>query len=598
MNKKILNQLDYYRIREEIASFCVSEEGKDSLLKREPVTDEAEAAALKKLGEQWLSLIHSIHPRTLHGWQKISDLFAVIKVSGSSISESQAFSLLGFCRACRAVQSDIKSGSEEVKIEDLLLLSQELPDLSAAENEIERIIDDNGEMKDLPEIRAIRNRIALLKKEIDSEIRAFASDPRYSAALQSTVPVLRGGHQVLAVRSDRRGAVRGIIHELSQSGQTVYIEPEESVKKSNELVQEEFHLQQEIRRIMSELTAKLREQLYLFRRALPVMKKLDETQAASRWASATHGIFARICQNGEEAVLLQARHPVLAEKAVPIDVKFLSGKRVLIITGPNTGGKTVTLKTIALFSLLNQSGFPVPAAEGTRLPLFKSVFADIGDEQSIDESLSTFSSHMKNIAAAMKNADENSLVLLDELGSGTDPEEGSAIAMAVLDELIARNSFVLATTHHGILKNYGYTHSECVNASVDFDENTLSPTYRILMGVPGESHALDIARRSGLPRQIVQNARNYMQSEQADVSKLIRGLTEKHSELAELEEKARKKEISLSEKEKRLLQKDIRQRERELEIKEKEQSKESAFLLQTRRELENLVRSLREERLA
>ena len=594
MNRKTLEQLDYYRIRERISSFCVAAEGREALLKREPITDKEEGAALRALGLQWFRLLHSLHPHALHSWDEVEKLFSIIKVEGAALTTKQAFSLLQFCLASSDIQSGAELGAKEIDIPDLLALCLTLPDLTAVEREIERVVDKNGEMKDLPEIRAIRSRIASLHKEIEIEIRSYTTDPKYSASLQSTVPVLRGGHQVLAVRSDRRGGIQGIVHELSSSGQTMYIEPESVVRKSNELIQEEYHLQQEIHKIMTELTAKLKESLYLLKRALPIMKRLDMTQAAARWAGECRGIFADTVNEGEAPLLLQARHPLLLEKAVPIDVRFMSGKNVLIITGPNTGGKTVTLKTIALFSLLNQSGFPIPAAEGTKLPVFNTVYADIGDEQSIDESLSTFSAHMKNIATAVRNADEKSLILLDELGSGTDPTEGSAIAMAVLDNLIEKKSFVLVTTHHGILKNYGYTHPACINASVDFDESTLSPTYRLLMGVPGESHALDIAKRSGLPKFITQKAKEYMSGEQADVSKLIKGLTEKHAELDALEKESRKKEAALNDRQQRLDVKALKMQQRELELKQREHKGESQFLKETRKELENLVRELRE----
>lgn len=594
MNKKTLEQLDYYRIRERIASFCISIEGKEALLRREPVTDREEGKKLRSLGLEWHRLHHCLHPKALHSWDEVEKLFSIIKVEGAALTTKQAFSLLQFALSASAIQKDAEEASKEIDIPHLHALCQQLPDLTVAENEIDRVVDKNGEMKDLPEIRAIRNRIAALHKEIDTEIRSYTTDPLYSASLQSTVPVLRGGHQVLAVRSDRRGGIQGIVHELSSSGQTMYIEPDSVVRKSNELIQEEYHLQSEIHKIMTELTAKLKESLFLFKKALPIMKKLDTTQAAAKWANDCRGIFADTTEEGEAPLLLQARHPLLADKAVPIDVRFMKNKNVLIITGPNTGGKTVTLKTIALFSLLNQSGFPIPAAEGTKLPVFNTVYADIGDEQSIDESLSTFSAHMKNIATALRNADEKSLILLDELGSGTDPTEGSAIAMAVLDTLIEKKSFVLVTTHHGILKNYGYTHPACINASVDFDENTLSPTYRLLMGIPGESHALDIAKRSGLPKAVSQKAKEYMTNESADVSKLIKGLTEKHAELDKLEAESRRKEANLLDRQHRLDLKGIKQKQRELELKEREHNAESLFLRQTRKELENLVRELRE----
>ena len=244
--------------------------------------------------------------------------------------------------------------------------------------------------------------------------------------------------------------------------------------------------------------------------------------------------------------------------------------------------------------MLNQAGLPVPAFEGTRLPVFSSIFADIGDEQSIDESLSTFSSHMKKIALMTSHADSKSLVLLDELGSGTDPQEGSAIAMAVLDTLIERKSFVLVTTHHGILKNYGYTNPSCVNASVEFSPETMSPTYHLMMGVPGESHAVDIALRSGLDPKIVEKARSYIASEQSDVSTLIKGLNQKHIELDALKKDAEEKIFKAEEKEFKLHQREISIKEKELELKEAEHKQSSAFLSDTRKNLENLVRSLRE----
>ena len=365
------------------------------------------------------------------------------------------------------------------------------------------------------------------------------------------------------------------------------------MRKNNELVQEEYHLQAEIRKILTELTADIRDLIPAFSAALKTMSLLDQTLSAARWGIEHRCVYALPCDK-EPPLLLQARHPLLRENAVPIDIHFMEGKRVLIITGPNTGGKTVTLKTVALLAMLNQAGLPVPAAEGTRLPLFTAVFADIGDEQSIDQSLSTFSAHMKHIAAAIKHADKNSLVLLDELGSGTDPQEGGAIAMAVLDTLIEREAFILVTTHHGILKNYGYTNPLCVNASVEFDTDTLSPTYRLLMGVPGESHALDIAKRSGLPKAITQKAKSYLTNEQADVSSLIKGLTQKHAELAKLEKAATVTQQAIAQKMLKLDTKELKLRQKETDIKRREQRTESEFVRQTRKRLENLVRELRE----
>ena len=326
------------------------------------------------------------------------------------------------------------------------------------------------------------------------------------------------------------------------------------------------------------------------------MLLMDTTWAAARWGNENNCTYA-VPAIGEPPLLLKARHPLLGEKAVPIDFYFMDGKRVLIITGPNTGGKTVSLKTFALFCMLNQAGLPVLAAEGTRLPVFKELFADIGDSQDIDMSLSTFSGHMKNIAQAVTGAGKHSLVLLDELGSGTDPQEGTALAMAVLDNLIEKKAFVLVTTHMGILKNYGYTNPLCVNASVEFDTSTLSPSYKLNMGIPGESHAIAIARKSGLPQEVVNQAKNYIATEQADVSSLIKGLNKKHQELDRIQHKARMLQKEVEEKDLRIKEKELSLRRKENELKKGHQQEMHDFLIHSRRTLENLVRQLREGEL-
>jgi len=598
MHKKTLEDLAYFRIRDEIASRCVSVEGKAQLEKREPYTskDKERIDELKRLSSQWQRAILSKNPIRLQSWNEIGSFLKILKAEGSTLEKEQLYSILGFSNSALDIFSAVKMASKEIAMKDLSDICEKLPysELQQTVNAISRIIDNDGNLKDIPALREIRQKIASINAEINSALKKYTSDPSMNQVLESTVPAFRADRQVLAVKSTQRLHVPGIVHEVSGSGQTMYIEPEEVVRKNNELIQEEFHLAQETRKIFTDLTAQIHPHFEQLKWTLKLMTELDITYAAARWGAENRCVYAFDLTQENAAELLQARHPLLKEKAVPIDIKFLKGKNILIITGPNTGGKTVTIKTFALFSMLNQSGFPVPATEGTRLPIFDSIFADIGDEQSIDESLSTFSAHMKNIAAAVKHANENSLVLLDELGSGTDPQEGGAIAMATLDALIEKKSFVLVTTHHGILKNYGYTNEFCVNASAEFNTDTLSPTYHLLMGVPGESHALDIAKRSGLPNQTVQKAKSYISNQQADVSSLIKGLTEKHAEIAKLEKEFRSTEKQLKEKLFKFEQKEIKLRQWENELKEREQRSESRFLRETRSQLENLVRELRE----
>lgn len=593
---QVARDFDFYRIREKVASLAASEEGKFFLLSRESSSDIDEVSKLKSLGREWSKYLNSRFPSALKSWPPVKEIFSVLKVEGASLSHEQIFALGLFCTYTDETCSCIKSASLELEIPELLKIAQSMPSLENARNKIFSVIDiSTGEVKDLPAIREIRKKIASLHKEIEYALKKYTSDSTLNSALQNNVPALKADRELLAVRSDHRGSIKGIVHEVSASGQTLYIEPEEIVRANNQLVQEEFNLQSELNKIFKELSDSLREYCSDFILSHDSMLLLDSTCAAAKYQSEVNGVFAENCDTKKEPpLILNARHPLLAEKAVPVTINFMFGKNVMIITGPNTGGKTVTLKTVALFSLMNQAGFPIPADEGTRLPFFNSIFADIRDEQSIDESLSTFSSRMKNIALALENADEKSLVLLDELGTGTDPLEGGAIAMAVLDSLLEKNSFVLVTTHHGVLKNYGYTNSKCVNASVEFNAESLRPTYKLLVGMSGESHAIDIALNSGLPQKIIEQAKSYISNQQADVSSLIKGLTEKHIELEELIKIQKEKQEELSLKELKIHSREIKMLQKEIELNQLEHSQSSTFLQEMRSKLENLVRVLRE----
>ncbi|MBQ0165681.1 MAG: Smr/MutS family protein [Treponema sp.] len=624
MDTNTLENLDYFRVRDTIAGFCMSEEGTALLKTRLPYTEKKDIQDSKEESREFRRYLDVIGGQPITGWAPCGHLFKKLGIEGYALEVEDAYALGMFCKST-AQAKDVLTPREDskLKLPHLAQLADELPLLNQPENAIFRIIDTGSQIRDLPELKAIRKSILHLRNDIDSLIRSYTSDNSMRDMLQSDVPALRSDRQVLAVKANYRGRIKGIVHEVSQSGQTVFIEPDEVVQKNNELVQEEFRLSQEVRRILRELTAELGQFRTDFEKAHALMLRLDCAYASARWGREINGTYAfdlpadpDSLENGTDTtqaenafrgasqfaspVLIKARHPLLGTRAVPIDVQFQRtandgrGHRILIITGPNTGGKTVTLKTVALLSMLNQSGFPIPAAEGTSLPFFKSVYADIGDEQSLDESLSTFGGHMKNIARILREADGDSLVLLDELGSGTDPQEGGAIAMATLDELIRRDSFVLVTTHHGILKNYGYTHPSCINASVEFDADTLSPTYRILMGVPGESHALDIAERNGLPEDAVKAARSYISNNQADISALIDGLNKKHEELARLEAEAKQKERHISEKWRKVDLKDLKLRQHEMELREQGWRKSRDFLDENRKMLENLVRELRE----
>lgn len=597
MNKKTLEEIDFYRIRNEVASFCSTEEGQQAFLKRDPLTNPQEIEKLKDTSREWISYYTKTNHNPIHAWEPIHQLFPIIKTNGAALTLEQVGALGQFVISVKSVKEGILQHQIDLNLKLLPEQVELLADYTSAEKKIFRIITPTGELRDLPEITAIRKQIASLNAKIKNIMQSFTSNQKLVGVLESTVPVLRNGRQVLAVRSNQQNRIPGIIHEVSQSSQTVYIEPEEAVRCSNELIQKENELIQVIKQILTDLTQSLQPEIPFFKNSLPIMLYLDTTLASARWGFEHNCYYALPCTKERPPVLLQARHPILGEKAVPIDVRFHPGKRVLIITGPNTGGKTVTLKTFALFAMLNQAGIPLPAAEGTELPIFTNIFADIGDSQNMDMNLSTFSGHMKNIADAVRHANSSSLVLLDELGSGTDPQEGTAIAMSVLDTLIEKKAFVLVTTHMGILKNYGYTKPECINASVEFNADTLSPSYHLLMGVPGESHALDIAQRSGLPTENVKNAKKYIATEQADISSLIKGLNKKHVELDKMQRQISGKEADLQERLLRQKEKELSLRKKENELKKGHQQEMHDFLIHSRRLLENLVREIKEGEL-
>lgn len=617
---KTLEQIDYYTIRDSVADCAISEEGKNYLLRREPYHDAAKIEHLKNASREWERFMSRTNSLPFGPWEPVYPLIPVIHATGSALTLQQLYALGQFCNAVKRVKETVEIKETELEFKVLPEETAKLMDLSDASRIIFRILTPDGELRDLPEIQAIRKQIADLNQKIKMIMHRYCTDNKLGDILESNVPVLKNGRQVLAVRAGQQNRIKGLVHEVSVSGRTVYVEPEDSVYATNELIEKEYELQEEIKKILIKTTEELQPSIPAFRENIPLMNFFDATWAAAKWGKENECVYALPCSTTEELpqsqknntdnqlsnvnsqlpisseppLLLNARHPLLGERCVPITIRFMDGKRVLIITGPNTGGKTVSLKTFALLSMLNQSGFPVPAGEGTRLPVFENIYADIGDEQSLDQSLSTFSGHMKNIAKAVKKAGPASLVLLDELGSGTDPQEGTALSMSVLDHLIERQAFVLVTTHMGILKNYGYTNPHCINASVEFNTDTLAPSYHLLMGVPGESHALDIAAKSGLPNFIVRNAKHYIATEQTDVSALIKGLSKKHSELDKLRNQTEREVRELEEKTLRLSEKEVQLRRKEHELKNNKTRELDEFMRQSRRELENLVRQIRE----
>ncbi|MCL2380935.1 MAG: endonuclease MutS2 [Treponema sp.] len=598
MNKKTLEILEFDAIRSSVAALSLSEEAAAIILGEQPRLDSEEAEELK-------TLVEAAHKRLVSGGEQraglpaIGHLFSKLEVEGLALETDEAYALGVFVERAEIFRQWLLKpmSAAGAQTEDpLSLAATALPECGEIPAEVFKVLDRDGNLRDLPEFREIRKRIRALQKDIESASSRYAKNEDTRRMLQSEIPSQRDGRMVLAVKANFRGRIRGIVHEVSSTGQTIFVEPEDVVEKNNELFIENRRLEAEIRRVLRELAARIalrRQPLEAFHRGILF---LEAIRARARYGFEKKGSFARADAAGNLA-LKRARHPLLGDRAVPLDISMTGGIRTVIITGPNTGGKTVALKTLGLLAMMNQFGLALPVEEGTLLPVFDGIYADIGDEQSLSQSLSTFSGHMTSIAAILSAATENSLALLDELGSGTDPEEGSAIAMAVLDHFIEKKTRLIVTTHHGILKNYGYSKEGVENASMEFDSRTLSPTYRIIMGLPGESRAVDIASRNGLPPELISRARSYLDEERSDVSALITGLKEKHRELDAAAEAGKKEGRRLAEERRQADLKELRLRQKELQLRHDGAGSLRRLLGESRKTLENLVREVKEGEL-
>jgi len=482
--------------------------------------------------------------------------------------------------------------------------------------QISRCISDRGDVLDnaSPELARIRSELRVAQERLLSTLERLVHSGDVKPYLQEALVTQRQGRYVIPVRAEYKGNIDGIVHDQSASGATLFIEPLKVVQQNNAVRELELQEEKEVRRILLELSIAVAEEAVYLRRNTQVLAELDFTFAKAKYAyaldaslpemttfqprkaAAKHGSQAEdaAAHPGSVIELRRARHPLLDPKSVvPIDVYLDDDTYIIVITGPNTGGKTVTLKTVGLLVLMAQSGMMIPADIGSRLSIFEGVYADIGDEQSIEQSLSTFSSHLTNIIAILEEADPTCLVLLDELGAGTDPEEGSALAMALLDNLRDRGITTFATTHYSDLKLYAHNTPGVRNASVEFDVETLSPTYELSIGLPGRSNALTIARRLGLNPVIVDQAEQIVRPDTLQADKLLDDIRRARQEAFDATERARARE-----RQGQLLEADLRHQLAQIEQARRAVIAETRALMQTeleeaRKEIEQLRRQAR-----
>ena len=464
-------------------------------------------------------------------------------------------------------------------------LARDLQPLPALRNRLEGSIDPGGELLDSasPGLGGLRRAVRVSYERLRSRLETLVHGSDISSALQEPIVTLRNGRYVGPVRSDARGRVKGIVHDQSGSGQTLFVEPLVVVELGNAWREAQLRVEVEEERILDELSGLVGAQAPALGATLDALSRFDFWCAKAKLANELDAV--RPEHTDERVVeLLSARHPGLSGRVVPTDVRLGGDYTALVITGPNTGGKTVALRTVGLLSLMHQAGLHVPASPGSRLPVFPDVFADIGDEQSIAQSLSTFSGHMRAIVRIVEAAGPRCLVLLDELGAGTDPTEGSALAQALLDHFVRAGALVVATTHYAELKTYAHNTPQARNASVEFDLDTLSPTYHLQIGLPGTSHAFAIAERLGLPRDLVEDARGRLSRAQLEFEQTLASIKASQDRVADAEARAREAELRAAD----------AQREAELERARARRERDDAFM-SAREEAERALAGIREE---
>jgi len=447
-------------------------------------------------------------------------------------------------------------------LSDVIVAVEEFPGLEA---DIGRTVGGRGEILDTasPELARIRSSLRTAHNRLLDRLNGLLTSQKYGNAIREPIITMRDGRYVIPVRADARGAVGGIVHDSSSSGVTVFIEPLETVELNNAWRQLQRDEEHEIERILRQLSNVVALNADPLQRTVGGLAEFDFQLAKARFSFDLDANSPTIAdENAPCRIVLQhARHPLLAGNVVPIDIALGEDYRVLVITGPNTGGKTVALKTVGLLTLMAQAGLHIPADRTSVVSVFSQLFADIGDEQSIAQSLSTFSSHMKNVIDMFARVTPDSLVLLDEMGAGTDPTEGAALARSIVATLLDRGPLTVATTHYSELKSFAYTTPGVENASVEFNVETLSPTYRLLIGVPGRSNALAIAERLGLPGGIVGRARSYLTPQEVQVDELL-GQIKDERDAAEAARAAAVAEQQQAEQLRRVAQETLREAER------------------------------------
>lgn len=556
MNEKVFKTLEFDKIIDRLEELSSSFRAKEMAKNLVPMTDLVEIETAQKETADALSRIYQSGSLSFSGLSDIGASLARLEV-GSTLGMGELIAISKNLDVTLRVKNFGAKRDSSLEPDSLSERLEGLAPLSPFNNEIKRCILSEEEMADDASagLKNVRKKITFTNNKIKDQLGSMVNEASDKGYLQNNKVTMRNGRYCLPVKNEHRSKVEGLIHDQSSTGSTLFVEPAVIVKYNNELSMLMIEEQKEIEKVLAALSNEAGSHIEELRYNTKILSILDFIFAKAALAKnmkATEPIF-----NIERRInIKKGRHPLIdVKKVVPIDINLGKDFNLLVITGPNTGGKTVSLKTVGLITMMGQAGLHIPAFDKSELGIFKEIYADIGDEQSIEQSLSTFSSHMVNIVHILKNADENSLCLFDELGAGTDPTEGAALAMAILSNLHDRDARVMATTHYSELKVYALTTKGVSNASLEFDIETLMPTYRILIGIPGKSNAFAISKKLGLSDEIIEEAKNRIDTNDKRFEDVIAKLNQSRMEIEKEEERIRNRRAEI-EKEKNALEKD------------------------------------------
>jgi DNA mismatch repair protein MutS2 len=578
--EKTLRTLEFDKILARLEEYASFSAGKEAVGALRPAVTLSEARALLDQTSEARLLLEARPATHLGGAHDVRAAVRRAEV-GAVLTPAELLdigSTLGASARIRsaALKSDLEIPWLQYQCERMV----ENRDLIAA---LEETFSDRGEVLDSasPALRRIRSDIRTSQGRLMDRLNSMVSSGENRGALQEQIVTMRNGRYVIPVRHEARSKVPGIVHDQSASGQTLFVEPLAVTEMNNRLKELQMAEEREIERILDALSRRVAAQGPELRETVEALRDVDLAFARAKYGAALRATEPHLNDEGQVS-LMTARHPLLTGDVVPISIWVGEDFRVLVITGPNTGGKTVALKTVGLLTLMAQAGLHIPAAEESQIAIFPKIFADIGDEQSIEQSLSTFSSHMRNIIAMLPEIDAESLVLLDELGAGTDPAEGAALARSILTTLLESGARAVVTTHYSELKTFAHEEPGVENAHVEFNVETLSPTYRLVIGLPGRSQALAITRRLGMPQRVVDRARQHISTGSVRVEKLLSQIQAERQEIGRLYERAREMNADA-----RKLRDRVRAELRSL------QGEREKILLETREEAAQVVRELR-----